>query len=157
MLSRRETSLRIGDCLVPATYEHNKKLGTWVGHQRSEDKKWLNGVHSQLPQERIDELNEIDFTWDARFERRSNESNQESSLPSVDQHNVASVANKSNRPRKRPMPSKDRPRKRRRRHQQSQDVDRELSPNERKERRRFALQALYNYRNPIQPDEVVSV
>ena len=149
-----------GDCLVPNKYEHNKQLGNWVGNQRYQYKKWLNGVHTSITQERIDQLNDIDFAWDARFERKSkesNRSNQESYIPSVDHYNVASTKTKSNRPRNRRMSSKDRPKKRRRRQQHSQDVNRELSPAERKERRRFMLQALYNWRNPMQPDEVTSV
>ena len=146
-----------GDCLVPRKYKQNAKLGNWVFNQRREYKKWLKGVYAKITQERIDQLNEIDFVWDARFERTSNKSNQESPIPSVDCRNVASVTNKSNQPRKRRAPSKDLTKKRQRRQQQSQDVAQELSPSERKERRRFALQALYNWRNPIQPDEVVSV
>ena len=148
-----------GDCLVPGRDKQNAKLGTWVGTQRKEYKKWLNGENACITQERIDQLNEIDFVWDARFVSKSkdiNKSKQESSIPSVGRHNVASTKTKSNQPRKRQIPSKDRPKKRQR-HQQSQDVDRELSPSERKDRRRFALRALYNCRNPIQPDEVVSV
>ena len=127
-------------------------------HQRQEYKKWLNGVHSQLTQERIDQLNEIDFVWDARFERKSKESDkstQEGSIPSAGRRNAV-ASNKSNRLRKRQTSSKERPKKRQRR-KQSQDVSRELSPSERKERRRFALQALYNWRNPIQPDEILSI
>ena len=144
---------------VPYNYEQNAKLRTWVGTQRMEYKKWLKGEHTCITQERIDQLNEIDFVWDARFEQKSKESkrsNEESSIPSVGRRNVASVTTKSNRPRKRQSPSKDRPKKRQRR-QQSKDADRELSPSERKARRRLALQALYNWRNPMQPDEVVSL
>ena len=62
-------------------------------------------------------------------------------LRSVETTNVTTT--KSNRPRKR------------RRRQQSQDVSRELSPSERKERRRQMLQALYNW-NPMQRVEEVS-
>ena len=83
-------------------------------------------------------------------------SNQERVIPSIRRRNVV-ASNKSNQPRKRRARSKDRPKKRRRRRRQSQDVNRELSPSERKARRQFALQALYNCRNPMQPDEVVSV
>ena len=56
-----------GDCFVPIRYKNNAKhakLGYWVGNQRSEYKKWLNGVHSKITQERIDQLNEIDFAWE---------------------------------------------------------------------------------------------
>ena len=149
-----------GDCLVPQKYECNFQLGTWVNNQRAEYKKWLRGVHTSITQERIDQLNEIDFVWDARFERKSKESNkskQKRSIPSTGQRNVASNKIEFNRPRKRRIVSKDRPRKRQRRRKQSHDVVRELSPSERKERRRLVLRALYNCRNPIQPDEVVSL
>ena len=146
---------KYGDCLVPKTYEQNAKLGIWVSNQRAEYKKWLNGVYSKITQERIDQLNEIDFVWDARFERDANKSKQESSIPSVARHHVASTKTKSNQQRKRQIPSKDRPKKRQRR--QSKNIVRELSSRERRERRRFVLQALYNCRNPMQPDEVVSL
>ena len=52
-----------GDCLVPYNYEQNPKLGRWVTTQRYEHKKWLNGVYSTITQDRIDQLNEIDFVW----------------------------------------------------------------------------------------------
>ena len=149
-----------GDCCVSTLDKHNRKLGRWVSTQRQEYKKWLRGVNACITQERIDQLNEIDFVWDARFERKSRESDkstQEGSIPSAGRRNaVASTKTEFNRPRKRRIPSKDRPRKRQRR-RQSQDVVRELSPSERKARRRLVLRALYNCRNPIQPDEVVSV
>ena len=147
-----------GDCLVPARYKHNRKLGKWVYTQRLQYKKWLKGESAFITQERIDQLNEIDFVWDARFERKSNKSNksnQDSVIPSVVRRNVVASI-KSNRPKKRQMPSKDRSKKRQRR-RQSQNVAQELSPSERKERRRFALQALKNWRNPMRPDEVVSI
>ena len=147
-----------GDCRVPQRSEQNAKLGIWVSTQRQEYKKWLRGVNAHITQERIDQLNEIDFVWDARFERQSKESNkskQKRSIPSAGHRNITSVTNKTNRPSKRRMPSQDRPTKRQRRGQ-SQDVERQLNPRERKERRRLMLQALTNWRNPIQPDEVVS-
>ena len=53
-----------GDCLVPKNYEHNRKLGSWVSTQRQEYKNWLKGLHSNLTQERIDQLNDIDFVWE---------------------------------------------------------------------------------------------
>ena len=53
-----------GDCLVPKNYEHKRKLGIWVSKQRYEYKKWRKDVYSQLTQERIDQLNEIDFVWE---------------------------------------------------------------------------------------------
>ena len=55
-----------GDCLVPFNYEHNAKLANWVSHQRKQYKEWLNDVHSTITQERIDQLNEIEFVWEVR-------------------------------------------------------------------------------------------
>ena len=146
-----------GDCLVPRRYvENNIKLGNWVCYQRAEYKKWQKGEKSQLTQEKVDLLEDIGFVWMVKaspIRKESNRSNEESSISSVD---VASTkTTKSNRPKRRQTPSKDQPRKRQRR-RQSQDVGRELSPNERKKRRRFMLQALYNWRIPMQPDEVIS-
>ena len=46
-----------GDCNVPQSYESNKKLGRWVGTQRTYHK---NG---ELCQERTDLLEEIGFRW----------------------------------------------------------------------------------------------
>ena len=62
-----------GDCLVPQHYEHNRKLGTWVHTQRKEYKKWLKGVHSNISEERIDQLNEIDFVWEVGTTSKPND------------------------------------------------------------------------------------
>ena len=53
-----------GDCLVPQRYEQNAKLRIWVFNQRQEYKKWLNGESASITQERINQLNEIDFAWE---------------------------------------------------------------------------------------------
>ena len=146
---------KYGDCLVPRRYEQNNiKLGNWVGNQRREYKRWLKGIKTcRLTQEKVDLLEDIGFVWMVKaspIRKESNRSNEESSISSVD---VASTkTTKSNRPKRRQTPSKDQPRKRQRR-RQSQDVGRELSPNERKERRRLMLQALKNWRNPMRPVE----
>ncbi|KAL7469173.1 hypothetical protein ACHAXS_009476 [Conticribra weissflogii] len=47
---------------VPATYRHSP-LGTWVGKQREEYKKFMNKQSSQLNKYRIDKLNEVGFQW----------------------------------------------------------------------------------------------
>ena len=63
-----------GDCLVPQNYEHNNaKLGNWVHHQRVQYKKWLKGVDAFITQERIDQLNEIDFVWEVGTTRKPND------------------------------------------------------------------------------------
>jgi superfamily II DNA or RNA helicase len=45
---------------LPARYKADKKLGTWVIAQRAKNKK------GELPQDRIDLLDELDFSWDAK-------------------------------------------------------------------------------------------
>jgi superfamily II DNA or RNA helicase len=49
-----------GDCDIPARYSKDKPLGTWVIAQRAKNKK------NELAQSRIDLLDELDFSWDAR-------------------------------------------------------------------------------------------
>ena len=51
-----------GHCNVPATYRHSP-LGTWVGKQREEYKKFTNKRSSQLSKYRIDKLEEVGFQW----------------------------------------------------------------------------------------------
>jgi hypothetical protein len=46
-----------GDCNVPTRWEANRPLGKWVDKQRRLFKK------SQLPQDRVDKLNDIGFAW----------------------------------------------------------------------------------------------
>ena len=53
-----------GDCLVSRNYEPNKKLGSWVKRQRYEYKKWLREDDAFISQERIDQLNKIEFVWE---------------------------------------------------------------------------------------------
>lgn len=49
-----------GDCDIPARYSKDKSLGTWVVAQRAQKRK------GALDQTRIDLLEELDFSWDAR-------------------------------------------------------------------------------------------
>ena len=52
-----------GDCLVSYNYPQDPSLGKWVEKQRSLYKHIQDGKPSQLSLERIDALNQIDFTW----------------------------------------------------------------------------------------------
>eukprot|EP00571_Detonula_confervacea_P016717 CAMPEP_0172312868 /NCGR_PEP_ID=MMETSP1058-20130122/18700_1 /TAXON_ID=83371 /ORGANISM="Detonula confervacea, Strain CCMP 353" /LENGTH=299 /DNA_ID=CAMNT_0013026423 /DNA_START=187 /DNA_END=1086 /DNA_ORIENTATION=- len=58
-----------GHCNVPTRSYHDKKLGLWVGFQRSDYKKLKDGKHSTLTPERIKLLKDIGFefnTYEAR-------------------------------------------------------------------------------------------
>ena len=55
-----------GDCLVSTLDKQNAKLGEWVKRQRAQYKKWLKGANAWITQERIDQLNEIDFVWEGK-------------------------------------------------------------------------------------------
>ena len=53
-----------GHCRVPLKHSvNNVKLGSWVKKQRQEYQKFEKGQKSQITQERIDQLNSIDFDW----------------------------------------------------------------------------------------------
>jgi hypothetical protein len=58
---------KYGHCNVPKHYEDNPQLGMWVGLQRQELKKYINGepfpLDGTTQQERINKLNRIHFTW----------------------------------------------------------------------------------------------
>lgn len=43
----------------------SKELGKWVNKQRQEYKLYTEGKHSQMTEERIRILNEIEFVWDS--------------------------------------------------------------------------------------------
>lgn len=49
-----------GNCDIPARYKEDKPLGTWVVAQRAKRRK------NELSQDRIDLLDELDFSWDAK-------------------------------------------------------------------------------------------
>lgn len=58
-----------GHCNVPTKSKENKKLGYWVGLQRSEYKKYKDGKHHQMPQERLKLLTDIGFCFNLYEER----------------------------------------------------------------------------------------
>ena len=83
-------------CRVPKRYPQNKALARWVQNQRMAFKKWQKKEKSSLTDERVDELNEIDFVWEVKPKsKESNKSVQESVIPSIGHRNTTSVANKS--------------------------------------------------------------
>ena len=55
---------KYGNCLVPKRYQHNKQLGTWVHHQRTQYKKFQKGENSHMTKERISKLDYIKFVWE---------------------------------------------------------------------------------------------
>ena len=59
----RDYRKKFGNCNVPARYQHNKQLGSWVSWQRVQYKKIQKGENSTMTRERIAKLDSIDFTW----------------------------------------------------------------------------------------------
>lgn len=57
------TPSKNGHCVVPQHYSRNRALGKWVAKQREQYRFYREGRHSFLPQERIDLLKSIGFTW----------------------------------------------------------------------------------------------
>ena len=49
-----------GHCRVPAKYKKNRKLGTWVDHQR------FLQLNNQLPKDKFEILDSLGFDWDPR-------------------------------------------------------------------------------------------
>ena len=64
----KEYRKKHGNCLVPTNYQHNKSLGKWVKKQRYQYRLKLEGKYSTMTDERINELEAIDFVWNARFD-----------------------------------------------------------------------------------------
>jgi len=59
---------RFGDCNVPEKYDDNPSLGKWVTTQKQQYEKFKNGKKSQLTEERIAELETLEFEFDSRKE-----------------------------------------------------------------------------------------
>jgi len=53
-------------CQVPTHYAENPKLGRWVHTQRHQRRLQLKGKKSCMTQERVDLLNQLDFSWEVR-------------------------------------------------------------------------------------------
>ena len=73
----RQYKAQHGDCLVPAEYSHNPKLGRWVKQQRKEYKKYCQGKPSQINEFRIAALEAIGFSWQALKFRTKKEGEEE--------------------------------------------------------------------------------
>lgn len=54
------------DTNVPFQSKEFRSLGIWVATQRTQYRRLSNGVHSNITQERIDQLNSIDFCWEPK-------------------------------------------------------------------------------------------
>lgn len=57
---------KYGHTEVPQEYEDNPQLGRWVMNQRTFYRMNQEGIHTNLDQDRIDQLEEIDFVWGVR-------------------------------------------------------------------------------------------
>lgn len=55
-----------GSCIVPSSYAKNTKLATWVHHQRRQYKKFKEGKHCHITEDRIRALDKIGFVWHPR-------------------------------------------------------------------------------------------
>ena len=53
----------VGHTNVPKHYKENKQLATWVSNQRSQYKLLKQGKSSHMTEERIQSLNELEFSW----------------------------------------------------------------------------------------------
>jgi hypothetical protein len=63
----REYKMIHGDCNVPSVYPPNPKMAIWVKCQRRQKKlPKTRGSSSNMTQERIALLNQIDFIWEVR-------------------------------------------------------------------------------------------
>lgn len=65
---------RNGNCAVPCHYAANPKLGTWVKCQKRQHKLYMEGRPSNMNAERILALECLDFEWEGRYNKFSNES-----------------------------------------------------------------------------------
>lgn len=57
---------KYGSCNVPVNFEENRRLSTWVHHQRRQYKKLREGKRSHITKERIRALDKIGFYWTIR-------------------------------------------------------------------------------------------
>lgn len=55
-----------GNCRVSTHFPDNKKLGTWVHHQRRQYKKFKSGQKCHITQERISVLDSLGMVWSPR-------------------------------------------------------------------------------------------
>ena len=55
-----------GDCLVPQSFNPNPPLGKWVGNQREDYRKRMQGKRSSMTDQRVRILEDIGFVWSCR-------------------------------------------------------------------------------------------
>jgi len=55
-----------GHCEVPTHYQQNRRLATWVKCQRRQYKLYNDGKQSTITPARIEELDEVGFSWEMR-------------------------------------------------------------------------------------------
>jgi hypothetical protein len=60
-----------GHCVVPQLFLQNKSLGKWVSKQREQYRKLLDGKSSFMTKERIDQLDNIGFSWSTKGRRNT--------------------------------------------------------------------------------------
>ena len=60
----REYKVQSGHCLVPYQYSANLKLGKWVSNERYQYRLYQEGKPSPMTEERIRELESIEFKWE---------------------------------------------------------------------------------------------
>ena len=58
-----------GHCLVPKCYPENQALSTWVFGQRQQKRNWDRKEPCRLTEERIKELEDLGFVWQAKRNR----------------------------------------------------------------------------------------
>ena len=66
----KEYRKEFGDCLVPRNYKENKALGRWVNTQRDQYQLKQQGKHSQITDDRIEELEKIGFVWKVKADNQ---------------------------------------------------------------------------------------
>lgn len=68
----KEYKAKHGNCKVPSKYEDNQKLGKWVATTRAAYKAIQAGKkpHTRLTQSMINQLNDIDSSWQVGFTRK---------------------------------------------------------------------------------------
>lgn len=55
-----------GDCVVPRGFSANPKLASWVAEQRKQRKLLVDGKQSSMIPDRIRQLDELGFVWNAQ-------------------------------------------------------------------------------------------
>lgn len=70
---------KFGDCLVPHRYEPNPALGNWVNKQRQLYSKFQKGEPSSMTDDRVVQLTNLGFVWDAKRVKVAKNSNRDKS------------------------------------------------------------------------------